>query len=210
MRWLLLLLLCLPLASAATIYGSVYDFGLDKVDKAIVTLDTVPSQTVVASNGSYRFEVPEGDYVLTASKGDSIISENITVAAEGNYVIDLILLPDLSVEESLMDPDLGVEDVIIPEDEPRSYWPVVIAVLAGLVVLVVFFLRKKSRPSALGPELSKIVEFVRKEGGRCSQKDIYRSVPWSESKVSLMLDDLESRGIIRRVKKGRSKLVFLK
>ncbi|MEM0475388.1 MAG: hypothetical protein QW343_01175 [Candidatus Norongarragalinales archaeon] len=88
--------LLLEFAGAATIRGSVYDAQLELVDKAIVTINSTPRQREVAENAFYTFEVPEGDYELTAaySKNGELFSssEKISVRSEdGDYEIDLII-----------------------------------------------------------------------------------------------------------------------
>ena len=84
-------------AYAATIYGSVYDAELNRVDDAVVSIDSKPAQTFVAKNGSYELFVPKGKYVLRAEYNDEMsIDENVGIEEDGSYAIDLIMLPDLS------------------------------------------------------------------------------------------------------------------
>ena len=42
------------------------------------------------------------------------------------------------------------------------------------------------------------------------QKDLRKRLPWSEAKVSMMLSELEEMGIVKRIKKGRAKIVVLR
>jgi len=125
MKLWVVLLLIVPSVLGATIHGTVYDFGLNKVSDAIVEIDTSPRQLVVAKNGSYSFDVPPGSYTLKAihEKSDSEIVENISALSEGRYILDLILFPSLESEEALLEEELDVplvEDVI--EDKPVSQW----------------------------------------------------------------------------------------
>lgn len=209
--WLLFLLLPCFVAGAV-IEGSVYDFGLEPVDKAVVSINTVPAQNFVARQGAYRFSVPLGNYTIRAGSDGEFAVENVTIVDDGSYVIDLVLLPDLSAEERLIDmSDMEIVSYPVPDDEPEPRYALLI-VFASLAVVgfaVFFFMNKRKKVSFdVDPQLRKILDFIDKEGGRTTQKDIYKNLPWSESKVSLMLDDLESKCLIRRVKKGRSKLVF--
>ena len=43
-----------------------------------------------------------------------------------------------------------------------------------------------------------------------TQKDIRKSIPFSEAKVSLILADLEHTGKIEKIKKGRGNIIILK
>ena len=214
MKWLWVLLVLLPSVLGATIHGNVYDFGLNKLSNAVVDIDTSPRQQMVAAGGNYSFIVPAGNYLLKAKYKDSDVMENISVRAEGDYIIDLILLP--SVEAISTDvPDIPyVEDVI--QDRPASHWFLWLIAFALLGWLTYRVSRgpsvkkeviKEIKEVAVGEELNKIVEFIEKEGGQATQKDIRRNFPYSEAKISLMIDDLESKGLVKRIKKGRGNVI---
>ncbi len=212
----------LPAVYGATIYGTVYDFGLNTLSNAVIEINTTPHQQMVAKNGTYSFKVPAGKYTLYArhDKSDSEISENISASAEGEYVLDLILLPSLGQDEALLeeDPDVPlVEDVV--QDRPATQWllwAVVFIVLAYIIYkvskkptkVVEKIIQKEIREVAVAEDLEKIMAFIGKEGGRTTQKDIRKQFPYSEAKVSLMIDELESKGLVKKVKKGRGNLVI--
>jgi uncharacterized membrane protein len=59
------------------------------------------------------------------------------------------------------------------------------------------------------PELDEIVAFVRKEGGRTTQKELRSVLPYSEAKVSLMIAELESIGRLKKIKRGRGNIIVL-
>ena len=209
MRWVFVFILLASVVHAATLQGMVYDWSLEPVD-AVVEINTMPRQVAVAKHG-YSFTAPAGEYTIKARKGDDVISENITILDDGSYVLDLILLPDLSIEESLMQSsDEIIQDFPIPEDEPfNPYLTLIIVGVLALVLVVVKILRKKDH-TKLDPDLRAIMDLITKSGGRVSQKEIYKQLPWSEAKVSLMLDDLESRQLIRKIKKGRANIIVRK
>ena len=54
------------------------------------------------------------------------------------------------------------------------------------------------------------LEIIKKEGGRTTQKDIRKEIPLSEAKTSLMIAELEHKGIIEKIKKGRGNIIILK
>lgn len=66
---------------------------------------------------------------------------------------------------------------------------------------------KKSSP--VSPDLKKILDVLRQEGGRATQKELRRNIPCSEAKMSMMLADLESQGKIRRIRQGRANIIIL-
>jgi LPXTG-motif cell wall-anchored protein len=59
------------------------------------------------------------------------------------------------------------------------------------------------------PDLQNILDFLKREGGRTTQKDLRREIPFSEAKISLMISELESKKKVRRIKKGRGNIIIL-
>ncbi|MEM4254402.1 MAG: hypothetical protein QXR48_03400 [Candidatus Woesearchaeota archaeon] len=221
--WGLYLAFFILLASTsfgAVIHGSVYDLDLNTV-QAVVEINTTPRQTMVSRNGTYEFLVPSGKYVVEARlpKQNTAASEEIEVVQEGSYVIDLILFPDLSEEEALLSETLDVAEYEEPEYVP--YWAYVLLVLAVLVGIAAVLLRRmkkatgekkeeiKEEKKAEKADLAEILAFIKKEGGRTTQKELRKAIPYSEGKISLMLAELESQGKVKKIKKGRGNIIIL-
>ncbi|MBS3147698.1 hypothetical protein J4219_02325 [Candidatus Woesearchaeota archaeon] len=216
MKYVLVLLLLSSFVSATTIQGTVYDFGLNKVSGSIVEINTTPLQKFVAKNGTYSFEVPAGRYLLEAIhvKSNEKTQEEIVIASEGRYVIDLILLPD--VDADLLDEPQElppIEDIV--EDTPASQWFIWLAVFLALGYIIYRLSKapktevvKEIKEVVVSQELDRLVHFVEKEGGRTTQKEIRHHFPHSEAKISLMIDELESKGVLKKVKKGRGNIVI--
>ena len=61
----------------------------------------------------------------------------------------------------------------------------------------------------LSKELREVLEIVRGHNGRITQKDLRSRLNYSEVKVSLILSELEKRGLIKKLKKGRENIVVL-
>jgi uncharacterized membrane protein len=55
-----------------------------------------------------------------------------------------------------------------------------------------------------------LLEIIKKEGGRTTQKDLRKLMPLSEAKISLMVSELEHKGIVEKIKKGRGNIIILK
>ncbi len=232
MKLICLLLLVIFLSnsvSAATIYGTVYDLSLKKLNNARVEINTTPKQLIVAQNGSYSFNVPDGSYTIKAQllQKNSLIAsvqENITVKEDGSYVLDLILFPD--IEEGVEDIDIDLNGNIV---ETRNNGILIgIFILVVLVIVLVSFIYFKKAKSkkqqviiAGSKDESKITEkevdylnqmigIIKKEGGRTTQKDIRKQIPLSEAKISLMIAELEHKGVLEKIKKGRGNIIILK
>lgn len=217
-------------ASAATIHGTVYDLSLRKVSNGRIEINTSPKQFMIAQNGSYSFNVPNGRYTIKAQlmqKNTVIASvqENITIAQDGSYVLDLILFPD--VEEGVEEVDIDVNENVV---ETKNNKLVIIGIILFAIVLVIgYYYSKKIKPKKEtikeeikseqkeekpkeieGNDLGQIIEIIKKEGGRTTQKEIRKQVPLSEAKISLMIAELEHKGIIEKIKKGRGNVIILK
>ena len=62
----------------------------------------------------------------------------------------------------------------------------------------------------LPDDLKEIIDILEKLGGRMTQKDLRTRLNCSEAKVSLMITDLENRGLVHKVKKGRGNIILLR
>ncbi len=219
MKWGLLLfsLLLVQLASAATIQGIVYDISLDKVKNIVVTIDSAPSQRFVVSDGRYSFDVPSGDYtikVLNVNGDKSLASEYITVWSEGTYNLDIILFPEEELE------DISVDDIAVPEpledleaENGKNPWLGLGVIILGVALFLLMRLYKKrdmENVIAGRSDSEKVIEIMKKEGGRINQKDLRKHFPLSEAKISLLVSELEAKGKIEKIKKGRGNILVLK
>ncbi len=210
-------LMLVNFVNAATIYGTIYDLSLEKVSNARVEINTVPNQFMIAQNGTYSFNVPNGFYTIKAQllQKNTIIAsaqENITISQDGNYVLDLILFPDL--EEGIENPDLDVDEELISRNNKILLIGFLILFILGILAGVIYYkkTRKKETKDAIAAEddLEQIIKIIKKEGGRLTQKEIRKQIPLSEAKISLMIAELEHKGIIQKIKKGRGNIIILK
>ncbi|OFV68334.1 MAG: membrane-associated protein/domain protein [Candidatus Syntrophoarchaeum caldarius] len=223
--------------TTCTIGGVAYDYlTLEPLPDTIIEINTTPPQTYVSKDGNYRLNVPEGSYHLTAKHYENNLleyytEENITVAGGGDYTLDLIMLPAIEDEFLFDEPDLSDFDDVLIEDESQEnqIWLMVPAVIAFIVIITItgwylLFARSKkieegtteamikSEEGDLRPlpdDLLEIVEILKKHDGRMTQKELRKLLPHSESKISLMITDLENRGIVTRVKRGRGNVILL-
>ncbi|PIU72321.1 hypothetical protein COS79_03525, partial [Candidatus Woesearchaeota archaeon CG06_land_8_20_14_3_00_33_13] len=54
-----------------------------------------------------------------------------------------------------------------------------------------------------------IIKIIKDNKGRVTQKEIRKQIPLSEAKISLMITELEDKGIVKRIKKGRGNIIIL-
>jgi uncharacterized membrane protein len=213
-------LFLIPLAFAqsnqATIQGTIYNIFLEELDKAVITINSSPEQTEVSKNGSYAFTIPApGTYTLTATyfdKYDSYeIKETIEIKESGTYKIDLILIPSLDTD--LKEEDTNEFDYTENENEKNYTTLIIILFIIILIVLYIIINKKKVKESDIKSEqeeeLDNLHKFIKENGGRATQKEIRKKFPSSEAKVSLMITELESKGKVRRIKRGRSNIIII-
>ncbi len=210
MKWVLLLLIVLvPAVLAVDIKGTVYDFGLNQVSNAIVEINSSPAQKIVAKNGIYSFKVPLGVYTIKASADGIFITEQAEALNEGEYVLDLILLESLEEEESLLDQEIELPAVEgFFEPKPAIQWVLWAVAFLVFAVFLIWFSRKKQ--TTMPDDLQNVLSYITSQGGRVNQKDIVKNLQYSEAKISLMIDELEAQGLVKRIKKGRGNLVISK
>ena len=204
----ILIMMVMPVL-AGTIHGTVYDLNLDKV-AAIVEVNSTPQQRMVAVDGDYSFALEEGSYLLTArlilnNVTEANAEEEVTVIGEQDAVLDLILFPVL--DDDLVD-DLGDIDVDTSGlENPSQPYVGIILILVAIAILIVWYKRK---PKQEKDDLQKLMDFIKRQGGRTTQKDIRKEFPQSEAKISLMITELEHNGKIQKIKKGRGNVIILK
>ncbi|WMW21410.1 hypothetical protein RE476_08325 [Methanolobus mangrovi] len=266
-----IILLFSGIASAeyvATVHGVAYEWNtFDPLANTIIEVNSTPVQSIVAKYGIYSFELPKGTYRITASyyEGDQLTyygEDVITVLDEGNYVVDLLLLPSYSptpAEEyidsakvSLSVSLLAVSVVIMlilvvslfyqirkkPLTEPHIKHNLKYAFSASPVKVsspkekAAFPEQLKSQfhenifhsivhedehppkdmvhiPEPLSTQHKEILDILKSHGGTMSQRELRKFLVYSEGKVSVMLLDLEKRGDIRKIRKGRGNILFL-
>ncbi len=219
--------------SAATLHGTIYDWStFEPLENTIVKINTTPPQTYVATDGKYSFEVPRGNYQITANHYQNgtiecTASENITITRDGNFVLDILLLPP-PIEDPLLDEINLSEPIIVPEEEKKSREStalILIALFSPPLILFATLLLKRHYRRRVAPEeeptieetyerlpedLQKIIDIITKNGGRMTQKDLRKHFNLSEAKISLMVSDLEERGLINKIKKGRGNILICK
>lgn len=211
-----LALIIANIAAAATIQGTVYDLSLNQVDKSIVEVDSIPQQRFVAIEGKYSFNLPKGYYTITASANGEIAKENITIADEGTYNLDLFLFPSLD-EDITQDISIDVLDEGINQ---TIYYIIIVATLLLTLAFIAYkfkhkilkkeILEKREEPSEnMIDDKIRIINIIKRHGNRTTQKEIRKEIPLSEAKVSLIIAELEHESRIKKIKKGRGNIIIL-
>ncbi len=233
----ILLIYCLvPGALAAGVHGAVYSWSdfEEPLENVIVEVNSTPVQSKVATDGTYSFELPPGTYLITAKYYRNNVleystEEEIFIDSGGDFTIDLLLFPPTGMEDEFLG-DINLTDVEINDDSNMNYYVLGLGLLLGTSLAVWYLYRNKKypvhipeteidinvRPSEdtdiegieLPDDLSELLGIVNGMGGRVTQKELRKKVKCSEAKVSLMITDLESRGLVTKIKKGRANVII--
>jgi len=228
--YIIFFLVLLYSVSAATITGTIYDIELKEVNNAIIEVNTTPTQRVVSTNGTYSLDVKPGIYEITVKhRPDKFFlfttAEPLIVKEEGKYILDLFVFPDFGEEEEILNET--EEDVAIwEEEEPKgiAYYTLVVVLLVALAILIKVMwngkakpIKKPTKPKTITKEvvlededLAQVLKIIRKQGGRTTQKDIRKEIPLSEAKISLLIAELEEKGLVKKIKKGRGNIIILR
>ncbi len=232
------LLLLFGLVSAATLKGSIYNSKLDLERDVLLEVNSVPVQKFLAKEGTYQFSVQPGKYELTARKGLLEVHENATIVSDGSFIVDLFLLPDFTAEDELWQNsnEQLVDEQTVPTASTATEWwrYALVIVILGLLGWRYARMRGKYGPlnrfrkemkvehaktieqhkEDLAQEpgyLDEVLEIIKKNDGRVTQKQIRKEMlHLSEAKISLIITELEHKGIVEKIKKGRGNVVVLK
>ncbi|MGB9939276.1 helix-turn-helix transcriptional regulator [Methanosarcina sp.] len=275
----------------ATIHGATYAWDtLEPLNDTVISINSNPSQSIVAKNGTYSFELGPGDYIITARyyRNKTVIYSKQTtlkIEDEGNYVFDLLLYPasENPATEAIED-RMDNANSASPAEKTRtdSFTRTDSSTLSYLPVALIFLFllggsyrlsrkhKKMKRNSSqagkfntprllakafgrstgsdvrpkfgnigeaastiepvikpvietadnsqietalkqppLSADLREILDVIRGHRGRITQKDLRSRLEYSEVKVSLLLSELEKRGLIKKSKHGRENIVIL-
>lgn len=265
----------------ATVHGATYaQDTLELLNDTVISINSTPSQSMVAKDGIYSFELVPGDYAITARyyRNNTLIYSKETtfkIEGEGNYVFDLLLYP---VSEYPVTAPIQDSYSIDPPEKigigpsttgylPISYLSIVFVLLLllgggykfsskhkgtnknkvkeGKFDIPGILVKVPGRSTALGvrpenpggavsvtepiiesagnqdiettalnriplsPELCEVLDIIRGHKGRITQKDLRSRLDYSEVKVSLLLSELEKRGLIRKLRNGRENILVL-
>lgn len=223
MRLFVVFLLTLTLLHSATINGSIYSLdSFEKINNTILKFDGKSSYQLFSRNGTYSLELEPGTYNLTAfhlenGKVDYVTYEKITVGTE-NQTFDIVLMPPDFFESEVF-PNLDVE--VVQKKQEVNIISIFLALLIISLAIAIILSRKyiasanakketQANKEVLGEDEMKVLRILKENEGRIEQKMLRDILKFSESKMSLLLTELEVSGYIKRFKKGRENIVKLK
>ncbi len=197
--------------------GSFYNFyTFEKVNNVIMEINTSPKMRVIITNGYYYLNLTPSCYeikVYTILNNAPYYSQE-TICLKNNTEIeyDFILFPAQERKELL-----EYLDEIDINYNNRTYvskylwfFLIVVATIPLMALSYIYFHTKKRDSDYENDEYMKaLIDFLKKEK-RTTQKEINKALPFSEGKISLMLAELEDKGLIKKIKKGRTNIIYWK
>ena len=122
-------LVVMPAAFAATVHGEIFSWDtLDPVNESVVTVNSVPEQRIVSTDGTYSFDLPAGEYIVRAElvQNNELLlfaDENVSIRGDGDFRFDLIMFPPVGGYESdllLPELDSGITNDTFSETDANS------------------------------------------------------------------------------------------
>ncbi len=187
--------------SAGYVYGDVYQENLEKLNRTIISIDGPFSYQLVTEKGNYSIFLPEGEYRISASSLDSdddfaLYAEETVKVGSQDQKVDLVL-----------------------KKADADYLPF----LGALAILAIVFLwsnhhwhasktairrePEKKAKQELDADAKRTLKALDSFEGRATQKEIKGALGFSDSKLSLILTELEQLGHIKKFRRGRANIV---
>jgi uncharacterized membrane protein len=218
----------------ATVHGTFYDlWTFTPLENIVIEVysDSALRMQTISADGTYSLSLSPGDYTIMGKHyyGSLLVSdaqENATLQPNDNITLDLIMFPTFEENEL---PE-NYDNTIAEEwgEAGTTWWPILGATLALVLLgaVAAFYYLKilpkkklgmkkvEGAPSVkvvgLPDDLREVMDAITESGGRINQVELRQKLPYSEAKVSLMVADLENRGLVRKIKKGRGNIIILK
>jgi len=201
MRYCLIALFLLSMAHGAYIYGDIYTAeGMQKLEGAVIKIKGDGfSYYLVSEKSNYSVQLPDGRYDITAEYYDE--NGNLLYSASENLY--------LGGEDSKLDLVLTQTS-----DNLLIYLLLAIIVLGIILFLVSGHVSKapvkaehQPEKKELDEEAKNVLKALDSYEGRATQKELKEALNYSDSKISLILAELEHEGMVKRFKRGRGNII---
>lgn len=223
-------LLIITLLYSTTITGKILNGdSLESMNNVLITLENSDGSLIVQKffNKEYALNVPSGSYLLRAyhyfnGTVDYYNQYKMQINQE-QMSFDVVLLP-YELAQMIPDytpPPLANENNILKVSGLPIEYIAAAVLLMGLIYFL-YFKSKKSDENIKDAEqvslaevaepdedCKKVLEIIQNNEGRIVQKELREIMNFSETKMSLVVAELEACGKIKRIKKGRENILKL-
>ena len=199
------LLLFVSFCSAAYVYGDMYTHDLEKLNETTIRIEGRFSYQLVTEKANYSIFLPEGEYTISASSFDedgnlALYAEERIKVGEQNQQMDLVLQPVNEYDNTLLYAGLLLLIVIIFLWTNSKFHPKKVPEPEKKKMPV----RKKIE---LDEDAKKVLQVLDSFEKRATQKELRTALNFSDTKLSLILTELEHLGHIKKFKRGRANIV---
>jgi uncharacterized membrane protein len=201
MRFCLFALLLLSISHSAYIYGDIYAAeGMQKLEGAVIKIKGDGfSYYLVSEKSNYSMQLPDGKYDITAEYYDK----------EGTLLYSTSENLYLSGDDARLDLVLS---------RPSPYNMLLLLLIGVLAVGIILFVmggriskaplkEEHTRKKEPDRDAKKVLEALDSYEGRATQKELKETLNYSDSKISLILAELEHEGLVRRFRRGRGNII---
>ncbi len=231
MKNIFLVLCTITLLYSTTITGNIVNGdSLQKISNTLITMENDNGAILVQKffNEEYAIDIAPGEYLLRAyyyvnGTVDYYNEYNVQVTQEP-MSLDIVLIPYALIQ---MTPDKNPPPLVNQTSITQNGLPqisieygigFVVLILIASIVSFFYFNKKKTvkveedKPMEmheLDDDCKKVLEIIKGNEGRMIQKELREIMNFSETKMSLVVAELEAGGRIKRIKKGRENILKL-
>ncbi|MEW6722131.1 MAG: hypothetical protein AB1324_02630 [Candidatus Micrarchaeota archaeon] len=213
-----LAILLSAISHQALVYGDIYTTGFEQANETLIRVEGGFSYQLVAQKSNYSIFLPEGKYAITGSTFDDggglalFTEEKITVGTADQRV-DLVLKPAnqwhapaaLILLFAALAYLLGRRPTASGA-APKSAENAPAQDIEEAHEMVEPIERGKESVD-LDADAKKVLHILDSSEGRSTQKDVKSALGFSDSKLSLILGELESLGYVKKFKRGRGNII---
>ena len=167
------------------------------------------------------FNLLPGTYTVKVKAGSGltgiITEEKAVISKEGTFTIDLFVFPNIEENDTAFDTTNTTADILdIVTEKKNDVYRTVLFLIVLLVIMLLIkrkYLQKRKQAEnnkGIEPDTDELLKKMNNAGGRMTQKELRKAFPFSEAKMSLMITELEAKGKIEKIKKGRGNVLIVK
>lgn len=208
------------------LFGDIYEGdNLTKIDQVLLKIEG-GANTQFLTSKNYSINIPNGTYKITAThfrdgKIDYITKEEINFDG-GERKFDLVLIPVELYQLTPVTNESNNQPTPKPVEEKQPNNELIYLAVGGVLLIaagIIWKLKNKSprgqanadieNNTPLNKELREMINIINENSGTMYQKELREILNYSEAKMSISISELEKRGQIKRVRKGRDNLISI-
>lgn len=232
MKQILFLILSLTLLHSTTISGEVFNGdSLKPMNSTILTIEDGSGHILLQRliDSPYSVDVQPGSYTIRGYQFDNgtlvYYADYQVQISSDNMQLDLVLLP---YELQMLSPGFVPPPAVNPSNiingnngKTENIYPYLLILSVLLILAYWFFIRKSDKQhhpkiqeenqqeNEPDEDCQKVIIILKENDGRMVQKELREITGFSETKMSLIVTELEVSGYIKKIKRGRGNILKL-